>query len=58
MTHYCLISPPKVAIFMVLAMILRCQPDVLISLLPILKENPKYEGEDKLPVLVWLIIQL
>ncbi|CAA3024555.1 Hypothetical predicted protein [Olea europaea subsp. europaea] len=51
-------SRSQVAIFMVLAMILRCQPDVLISLLPILKENPKYEGEDKLPVLVWLIIQV
>ncbi|KAL2498997.1 Protein of unknown function DUF2359 [Abeliophyllum distichum] len=50
-------SRSQVSIFVVLAMILRCKPDVLISLLPIIKENAKYEGQEKLPVLVWIIIQ-
>lgn len=47
----------QVAIFVVLAMVLRCKPDVLISLLPIMRENPKYQGQDKLPVTVWIIAQ-
>ncbi|KAM7515842.1 hypothetical protein LguiA_005425 [Lonicera macranthoides] len=50
-------SKSQVAIFMVLAMVLRCKPDVLLSVLPTLKENSKYQGQDKLPVLVWLITQ-
>lgn len=52
-------SPTKsqVAIFVVLAMTLRQKPDVLISLLPIIKENPKYQGQDKLPVTIWVITQ-
>lgn len=48
----------QVAIFVVLAMVLRRKPDVLISLLPIIKENPKYQGQDKLPVTVWMIAQV
>ncbi|GFY87693.1 transmembrane protein [Actinidia rufa] len=47
----------KVPIFVILAMTLRRKPDVLISLMPIIKENPKYHGQDKLPVTVWVIAQ-
>ncbi|KAG6659940.1 hypothetical protein CIPAW_03G071300 [Carya illinoinensis] len=50
-------SKSQVAIFVVLAMALRRKPDVLISLLPIIKENPKYQGQDKLPVTIWVISQ-
>ncbi|XP_027078430.1 uncharacterized protein [Coffea arabica] len=50
-------SKSQVAIFVGLAMVLRRKPDVLISLLPSLKENAKYQGQDKLPVLVWVITQ-
>ncbi|WOL09461.1 hypothetical protein Cni_G18214 [Canna indica] len=52
-------TPPKaqVALFVVLAMTLRRKPDILISLLPKLRENPKYQGQEKLPVVVWAIAQ-
>ncbi|WKA03550.1 hypothetical protein VitviT2T_021652 [Vitis vinifera] len=50
-------SKSQVAIFVVLAMSLRRKPEVLISLLPIMKENPKYQAQDKLPVTVWMISQ-
>lgn len=50
-------SKSQVAIFLVLAMVLRRKPDVLINLLPKLKENAKYQGQDKLPVIVWMIVQ-
>ncbi|KAJ6926480.1 hypothetical protein NC651_010792 [Populus alba x Populus x berolinensis] len=52
-------SPSKslVAIFVVLAMTLRRKPDVLINLLPVISENPKYQGQDKLPVTGWMIAQ-
>lgn len=48
----------QVAMFAVLAMALRRKPDVLISLLPTIKENPKYQGQDKLPVTIWVIAQV
>lgn len=48
----------QVAIFVVLAMVLRRKPDVLISLLLIMRENPKYQGQDKLPVTAWIIAQV
>lgn len=44
--------------FVVLAMVLRRKPDVLISLLPIMNENGKYRGQDKLPVMIWAITQV
>ncbi|KAL4351886.1 hypothetical protein GQ457_06G000530 [Hibiscus cannabinus] len=47
----------KVGIFVALAMVLRRKPDALISVLPKLRENSKYQGQDKLPVIVWMIIQ-
>lgn len=50
-------SKSQVAIFAVLAMAVRRKPDALISLLSALKENPKYVGQDKLPVIVWVILQ-
>lgn len=50
-------SKSQVAIFVVLAMVLRRKPDVLISLLPIIKESSKYHGPEKLPVLLWTITQ-
>ncbi|URE32251.1 hypothetical protein MUK42_15618 [Musa troglodytarum] len=46
-----------VAIFVVLAMVLRRRPDTLISLLPKLKDNSQYHGQEKLPVIVWLFAQ-
>ncbi|XP_021293410.1 uncharacterized protein LOC110423516 [Herrania umbratica] len=50
-------SKSKVGIFVALAMVLRRKPDALISVLPKLRENSKYLGQDKLPVFVWMIIQ-
>ncbi|KAI9082124.1 hypothetical protein K1719_035864 [Acacia pycnantha] len=47
----------QVAMFAVLAMVLRRKPDVLISQLPILRDNSKYQGHDKLTVIVWMISQ-
>ncbi|KAJ8648507.1 hypothetical protein MRB53_001530 [Persea americana] len=50
-------SKAQVAMFVVLAMVLRQKPDVLISQLPKLRDDPKYQGQDKLPVYVWVICQ-
>ncbi|CAN4114792.1 unnamed protein product [Withania somnifera] len=50
-------SKSQVAMFVVLAMVLRRKPDVLIRLLSILNENGKYKGQDKLPVMIWVITQ-
>lgn len=50
-------SKSQVAIFVALAMVLRRKPDVLVSLLPELRENSKYQGHDKLPVIAWVIAQ-
>ncbi|KAL1308200.1 hypothetical protein HN51_050133 [Arachis hypogaea] len=47
----------QVAIFVALAMIIRRKPDVMISLLPIMKESQKYQGQDKLPLIIWVIAQ-
>ena len=48
----------QVAQFVVLAMVLRRKPDVLVSLLPTLRENSKYQGQDKLPLIIWMISQV
>lgn len=48
----------QVAIFVVLAMVLRRKPDALITILPTLRDNTKYQGQDKLPVIVWMIAQV
>ncbi|KAG5040801.1 hypothetical protein AAZX31_05G129200 [Glycine max] len=50
-------SKSQVAMFVVLAMVLRRKPDALISVLPTLRESTKYQGLDKLPVIVWMIAQ-
>ncbi|ESW30799.1 hypothetical protein PHAVU_002G183300 [Phaseolus vulgaris] len=50
-------SKSQVAMFVVLAMVLRRKPDALITVLPTLRENTKYQGQDKLPVIVWMIAQ-
>lgn len=50
--------PWQVAIFAVLAMVLRRKPDVLISLCSVLNENSKYKGQEKLPVIVWTAAQV
>lgn len=43
---------------MVLAMVLRQKPDVMISLLPTLKESKKFQGQDELPLAVWVAAQV
>ncbi|KAF8098657.1 hypothetical protein N665_0261s0023 [Sinapis alba] len=50
-------SKSQVAIFVALAMVLRKKPDALTNVLPTLRENPKYQGQDKLPVVVWMMAQ-
>lgn len=44
--------------FVVLAMTLRRKPDVMISILPSLKNNPKYQGQEKLQLITWMISQV
>lgn len=39
-------------------MTLRRKPDTLVNLLPKLRDNPRYQGQEKLPVLVWVIAQV
>ncbi|KAF9674009.1 hypothetical protein SADUNF_Sadunf10G0083200 [Salix dunnii] len=46
-----------VAMFVVLAMVLRRKPDALVNVLPTLGESSKYQGQDKLVVIVWMIAQ-
>lgn len=46
------------ALFVALAMVLRRKPDALTNVLPTLRENPKYQGQDKLPVTVWMMAQV
>lgn len=48
----------QVAIFLVLAMVLRRKPDVMITLLPTLRDSQIYQGQDKLPVTIWVIAQV
>ncbi|CAN6887052.1 unnamed protein product [Brassica oleracea] len=47
----------KVATFVVLAMALRTQPDALTLVLTNMKERPTYQGQDKLPVIIWMMAQ-
>ncbi|PNY04511.1 hypothetical protein L195_g000935 [Trifolium pratense] len=46
-----------VAKFVGLAMVLRRKPDALISVLPKLRENTKYQGQFKLLVITWMVAQ-
>ncbi|XP_031396918.1 uncharacterized protein LOC116207929 isoform X2 [Punica granatum] len=50
-------SKSQVGIFVALAMVLRRKPDALVSVISQLKENPRYQGQDKLPITVWVISQ-
>ncbi|KAJ6312693.1 hypothetical protein OIU77_014254 [Salix suchowensis] len=50
-------SKSQVAMFVVLAMVLRRKPDALVNVLPTLGESSKYQGQDKLVVIVWMIAQ-
>ncbi|KAL6627513.1 hypothetical protein ACP70R_031239 [Stipagrostis hirtigluma subsp. patula] len=47
----------QVAIFVVLAMTLRRKPDVLVNAMPKIMGNNKYLGQEKLPIIVWVIAQ-
>ncbi|PPD89371.1 hypothetical protein GOBAR_DD13688 [Gossypium barbadense] len=47
----------QVGIFVALGMVLQRKPDALISVLPKLRENSKYQGQDKLPIFAWTIVQ-
>ncbi|EOA18580.1 hypothetical protein CARUB_v10007146mg [Capsella rubella] len=47
----------KVGAFVALAMVLRSKPDALTTVLPKLRERPTYQGEDKLPVIFWMMAQ-
>uniref|UniRef100_A0ACD5VKZ4 Uncharacterized protein n=1 Tax=Avena sativa TaxID=4498 RepID=A0ACD5VKZ4_AVESA len=47
----------QVAIFVVLALTLRRKPDVLINISPKLAGNSKYLGQEKLPIIAWVINQ-
>ncbi|GER48776.1 hypothetical protein STAS_25964 [Striga asiatica] len=50
-------SKSQVAIFLALTIVLRRKPDVMITLAPKLTESSKYQGQDKLPLLVWIVGQ-
>ncbi|KAJ6689564.1 hypothetical protein OIU85_005925 [Salix viminalis] len=50
-------SKSQVAMFVVLAMVLRRKPDALVNVLPTLRESSNYQGQDKLVVIVWMIAQ-
>jgi len=47
----------QVAIFVVLAMTLRRKPEVLINIMPKIMGSNKYLGQEKLPIIVWVIAQ-
>ncbi|CAO2193473.1 unnamed protein product [Urochloa humidicola] len=47
----------QVAIFVVLAMTLRRKPEVLVNIMPKIMGNNKYLGQEKLPIIVWVISQ-
>ncbi|CAN6845798.1 unnamed protein product [Brassica oleracea] len=47
-----------VGMFVALAIVLRCKPEALTSVLPTLREDPKYPGHDKLLHTVWMIAQV
>ncbi|KAF0918420.1 hypothetical protein E2562_023568 [Oryza meyeriana var. granulata] len=47
----------QVAIFVLLAMTVRRKPEVLTNILPKIMGNNKYLGQEKLPIIVWVIAQ-
>ncbi|EOA27359.1 hypothetical protein CARUB_v10023473mg, partial [Capsella rubella] len=50
-------SKSPVATFVALAMVLRKRPHALATVLPTLSNRRKYQGEDKLPITVWMMAQ-
>ncbi|XP_073298912.1 uncharacterized protein [Primulina huaijiensis] len=50
-------SKSQFAIFLVLAMVSRRKPNVLLTVLPKFMQNSKYQGQDKLPFIIWMIVQ-
>ncbi|KAL8229991.1 hypothetical protein R6Q57_014891 [Mikania cordata] len=50
-------SKSQVGLLVVVAMVLRRKPDVLITALPTLNEALKNQGQDKLPLIVWMVTQ-
>lgn len=50
-------SKSQVGMFVALAIVLRSKPQALTTVLPILRENPKYQGHHMLPVTVWMMAQ-
>ncbi|XP_059642842.1 uncharacterized protein LOC132284730 [Cornus florida] len=48
----------RVAIFVVLATVVRQKPEVLISLFPVMAKDPKYQvHQDKQKITIWLVAQ-
>lgn len=48
----------KVALFVVLAMVLRRRPDILLQLSPTIKGEAQIQVQDRLPMIVWSIAQV
>ncbi|XP_023640183.1 transmembrane protein 214-B [Capsella rubella] len=48
---------PHIPVFVTLAMVLREKPEALTYALPILRESRYVQGQDKLPLTVWMIAQ-
>lgn len=46
------------AFFIGLAMLFRSNPAVLTAVLPKLRDRPIYQGQDKLPFIVWMMAQV
>ncbi|XP_078430981.1 uncharacterized protein LOC144702864 [Wolffia australiana] len=47
----------QVAMLAVIAITLRKKPDVLSNIVPTLRDDQKYHGADKLPIITWIIAQ-
>ncbi|KAL3534020.1 hypothetical protein ACH5RR_007541 [Cinchona calisaya] len=50
-------SGSQVNMFVLISIILKEKPDILISLLPTLRDESIYCGQNKIPMIVWMIIQ-
>jgi hypothetical protein len=48
----------QVAMFVGLAMVLRQKPDALISVLPKLRENTRYQGRFQVLAITWMVAQV
>jgi hypothetical protein len=48
----------QVAMFVGLAMVLRRKPEALISVLPRLRDNTKYQGRFQVLVITWMVAQV